>query len=150
MSQTTIEVRQENPEESENMAQYESPNGETVCASYISRNVAESLGEFATLTITDEAEAEASLQKTTTNYGVYETSNGAVTGLYVALDEFEDREAPDTIGLKFSESNEETFEEAQEEIAEDEEEEAEALLADSDESDEEEIEISDEELALTE
>lgn len=153
MSQTNIEVRQENPDETENMAQFESPDSEDVCASYISRNVADELGEYATLTISSNADVTATRQKTTTNYAVYETPGGAVTGLYVSREVLteDDDDAPESIGIEFSESDEESFEEAIEEIQEEAEEEAEGLLADSsdDEDDEEEVEISDEELELT-
>jgi len=154
MSQT-IEVRQQNLDATDSMAQFESPDSEDVCASYLSRNVADSLGEFATLTISDEAQVTAERQKETANYAVYETAGGAVTGLYIARELLvnDEDETPESIGLEFAESDEESFEEAQAEREEEAEEEAEGLLADSsDDSDdeaEEEVEISDEELDLT-
>ena len=153
MSQT-IEVRQQNLDATDSMAQFESPDSEDVCASYLSRNVADSLGEFATLTITDEAEVTAERQKETANYAVYETAGGAVTGLYIARELLADDEGetPESIGLEFAESDEETFEEAQAEREEEAADEAEGLLADSgddDSDDEEEVEITDEELELT-
>lgn len=151
MSQTTIEVRQQNLDATDSMAQFESPDSEDVCASYLSRNVADSLGEFATLIITDDAEAKAELQKETANYAVYETAGGAVTGLYISRDLFDGDESPESIGLEFDESDEEAFEEAQAEREEEAADEANALLASSDESDgdDEEVEITDEELDLT-
>lgn len=151
MSETTIQLREQNPEETDKMAQYESPNEEAVCASYIARAVADRLGEFAALTIDDDAEVEAELQKTTQRYAVYETPGGGVTGLYVNLDNFED-EAPETAGLQFSPSDEDSWEDAMEDVEEEAEEEAEALVAgESDDSDdEEEVEISDEEVGLVE
>lgn len=151
MSQT-IEVRQQNPEQTENMAQYESPNEEAICASYVSRAVADQLGEFAALTITDEADVTAALSKTTANYAVYETAGGSVTGLYVNRDQFDGEEPPEEIGLEFDQSTEEAFEDAREAIEDEAEEEAEGLLAssdDADESEDDEVEISDEELDLT-
>ena len=148
---TTIEVRQQNLDATDSMAQYESPNSDDVCASYISRKVASDLGEFASLNISDDASVEADLQKETTNYAVYETPNGLVTGLYISREVFGE-DSPDSIGLTLSESSEEAFEEAQAERNEEEEEaaeeEADALLggSESDDSDEEEVEIADEEL----
>lgn len=155
MSETTIELRQENPDETDNMAQFESPESERVCASYVGRSVADNLGEFATLSIRDDANVQAALDKTTANYAVYETPNGVVTGLYVSRDEFDGEEPPESIGLALSESDESAFEEAEESASEAEENEAEALLAgsddsESDDSDDEEVEISDEELDLVE
>lgn len=153
MSQT-IEVRQQNLDATDSMAQFESPDSEDVCASYLSRNVADSLGEFATLTISDEAQVTAERQKETANYAVYETAGGAVTGLYIARELLvnDEDETPESIGLEFDESDEETFEEAQAEREEEAADEANALLASSDESDgddEEEVGITDEELDLT-
>jgi len=155
MSQT-IEVRQQNLDATDSMAQFESPDSEDVCASYLSRNVADSLGEFASLTITDDAEVTAERQKETANYAVYETAGGAVTGLYIARELLADDEGetPESIGLEFADSDEETFEEAQAERDEEAADEAEGLLADSgddedDSDDEEEVEITDEELELT-
>ncbi len=152
MSQN-IEVRQQNLDATDSMAQFESPDSEDVCASYLSRNVADELGEFANLTISDEAEVTAERQKETANYAVYETAGGAVTGLYISHDVFDGDESPESIGLEFAESDEEAFEEAQAEREEEAEDEAEGLLADSDDTDdsddEEEVEISDEELDLT-
>lgn len=154
MSETTIEIRQQNPDETDNMAQFESPDSERVCASYVGRSVADDLGEFATLSITDDADVQAQLDNTTANYAVYETPQGLVTGLYVSRDEFDGEEPPESIGLALSQSDESAFEEAAESASEAEEDEAEGLLAsgsdsdESDESDDEEVEISDEELDL--
>jgi hypothetical protein len=152
---TTIEVRQQNLDATDSMAQYESPDSEDVCASYVSRDISEQLGEFATLSIRDDASVEAHLQKETTNYAVYETAGGHVTGLYISRDLFGD-ESPESIGLSFAPSDEESFNEAQEEREEESEEEIEGLLSDSDDSDDDpdgstEIvadEITDDELGL--
>jgi hypothetical protein len=165
MSQTTIQLRQTNPDETENKAQYESPNGDAVCASYVARAVAEKLGEYAALTISEDAEVQA--ERTgisgsgSGNYAIFETPGDAVTGLYVSHDAWsevtgEDVEtdeegnvtnAPESLGLSFEPSSEDQFEESESV----DEEEAEALVAggsdDSDDSDEE-AEITDEELDL--
>ena len=150
MSQN-IQLRQQNLDETEKMAQFESPDGDAICASYIDRSVADQLGEFAQVTISDEANVNAELSKTTTNYGVYETGGGAVTGLYVSHDtlaevhggEANAENAPESIGLAFSPSTEDEWDEA-EEVDEDE---VEGLLAgtdDSDDSDEDETTADDE------
>jgi len=144
----TIPLRQQNLEATEKMAQFESPDGDAICASYVDRSVADQLGEFAEVTVSEEADVNANLSKTTANYAVYETPSGAVTGLYIShdtLEEMGEEEAPESVGLAFAPSTEEEWEEA-EEVDEDE---VDGLLAGSDESDEEEeVEISDEELDL--
>lgn len=155
MEDNTIQLRQSNPEQTDKMAQFESPDGDAICASYVSREVAGELGEFAELTVSDEAAVTAdrtgfSGSDDNGNYATYETPSGAVTGLYIARDEFPE-EAPESIGLSFAPSSEDDFEES----AGVDEDEVEGLLADSDESAEEdsekdEIEISDEELDLVE
>jgi hypothetical protein len=151
MSQT-IQLRQQNLDATEKMAQFESPDGDAICASYIDRSVADQLGEFAEVTISEDADVMAELDNETTNYAVYETPGGAVTGLYISRDTLaemaEDGDVPESIGLSFAPSSEDEWEEA-EEVDEDE---VSGLLADSEESDddEEEVEISDEELDLVE
>lgn len=150
MSQN-IQLRQQNPEEEDKMAQFESPDGDAICASYVARSVAEQLGEYAQVTVSDDAEVTASLNKTTTNYGVYETPGGAVTGLYVSHDaltsihggESDAENAPESIGLSFAPSSEDEWEEA-DTVDEDE---VDGLLADSDDSDEQEAEAEEEEEA---
>jgi len=145
----TIQLRQQNLDATEKMAQFESPDGDDICASYVDRSVADQLGEFAEVTITDDAEVSADLTNTTANYAVYETPSGAVTGLYISKDVF-DADAPESIGLSFAPSTEEEWGEA-EEVDENE---VEGLLSDSDESDEDEaediVEIEDEDLDLPE
>lgn len=151
MSQT-IQLRQENPDEEEKMAKLEEPDNRVY--GYLKRSVANQLGNFFEVTISEEADVTASEQKTTSNYGVYETPGGAVVGLGVnkdILESFTDEdETPDSIGLTFAASDEESYEEVVTELEEEAEDEEEALISgesDSDES-EEEIEISDEELDL--
>lgn len=135
---TTIEVRQQNPDETDSPAQYESPESEDVCASYFSRQVSEQLGEYASLTISDSASVEAQLDYDTKNYAIYETPSGVVEGLYISHDVFtEDTESPESIGLTLSESDEEAFDESMMDEQEAAEQEADALLGGSDDSDEE-------------
>jgi hypothetical protein len=170
-SGTTVELRQTNTEDTDSMAQFESPEGDAICASYIDRQVADQLGEYASLTISDEAEVAANLSNISGsgsgNYAVFETPGGAVTGLYISHDTWADAlgteverddddnvvNAPESLGLEFSPSDEDSFEAAT--SAPDEE--VEGLLAGGDGSDEqeaddsddeEEVEISDEELGL--
>lgn len=157
MTDNPIQLREQNPDETDKMAQFESPDGDAICASYIDRDVADQLGEYAEVTVAEagEEEVSANLSKTTTNYGVYETPGGHVTGLYVTRDVLDDmagdeEEAPESISLVFSPSDEDAFESAREAIQEEAENEAEGLIAgDSDDEEEEEaVEISDEELNL--
>lgn len=160
----TIQLHQTNLEATDSMAQFESPDGDAICASYVSRQVADELGEYAEVTVSDEADVTAELDGVsgsgTGNYAIYETAGGAVTGLYVsheALESLHDGEptpenAPDSIGLVFAASDEESWEAANEDD-EASEEEIEGLLGGDDSgesSDEEEVEISDEELSLVE
>lgn len=160
----TIQLRQENPEESENMAKLEEPDNEVY--GYLSRNAADQLGEHMELEISEEAEVEAQFDGVTGsggtgNYARFETPGGAVTGLGIHNDLWSDvlgteverdeddavTNAPESIGLSFAPSTEEDYEEAE---AADEEEVA-ALVGGSDddsEDEEEEVEISDEEIGL--
>lgn len=163
MTQTT-QIRQENPDETDSMASIEHPDNDVY--GYLSREVADQLGEYMELTLSEEAEVEASLDTVTGkgsgNYARYETPGGAVVGFGISLDVLEEvfdieverdengvvQNAPESVGMVFAPSTEDDYEEAQ---ATDEEE-AEALVAGvSDESDEEEeVEISDEEIGLVE
>lgn len=167
----TINLRRTREATDDRMAQYESPDVgdvQAVCTMYANAIIAEALGEFGALTISDDSENEATLSNISGNgegnYGVYETPKGAVTGLYVsheALSEVTGEEptpenAPETIGIGFSEATEDDFradEEAAEEEAENEAEalvvggETESVDSDEEESDEE-VEVSDEELGL--
>lgn len=146
MSQT-IQLRQSNPDEEEKMAKLEEPDNDVY--GYLSREVADQVGEFMEVDISEEAAVEATLDKETKNFGVYKTSGGAIVGFGVQKDILESvtdtEEPPESIGLAFSPSTEEDYEEA-ESVDEDE---IEGLLS-GDDSEEEEIEISDEELDLVE
>lgn len=167
MSETTIQLREQNTEETEKMAQYKSPDGDDVCVSYIDRDaVADSIGEFAEVRISDgesNIRLGAVSDSGTGNFAVFETPGGAVTGFYLAHNVWADvigeeverddddvvTNAPESLRFEFAPSTEEAWEETQAVP----EEEADSLLAsddseDEEESDEEEVEISDEELDL--
>jgi hypothetical protein len=134
----------------ENYEVYESADGDTIVGMYVSSGAADSIGEFGEVSVSDSAEVEATLDKTTTNYGVFSTSGGAISGMYVShellselFDEYDADESVDSIGLTISPSDEDSFEES----AGVDEAEEEALVADGD-SEEEEVDISDEEVGL--
>lgn len=160
----TIQTRQENPEESENMAKLSHPDNDVY--GYLDRAVADQLGEFLTLEVSEEADVMAQLDSVTGsgsgNYATFETPGGAVTGLGIHNDVWSDvlgteverdddgnvTNAPSAIGLTFTSSSEEEFEDAQSA----DEEEVEALIGgstdDSEEEEEEEVEIADEQIGL--
>lgn len=150
----------------ENYAVYESADGDTIVGMYVSQGAADAVGEFATLTISEDADVTATVDKQTTNYVVYSTEDGAVSGMYVSrdllqetfdLDEDEDGDTifPESIGLTLAESDEEAFEADDGPVADPEEE---AALVEGSvdtgesesesESEDEEVEISDEEVGL--
>jgi hypothetical protein len=132
-------------------------SGDTDVYGVISQAVAEQLGEFFEVTVTDSDDVvQAELTGETKNFGKFETPNGAAYGIGIRRDILEDvtgEELPESVGMQFSSSDEAAYEDALEAIDESEEEEAAALVADSDESEddeEEEVEITDEELDLVE
>lgn len=163
----TIQIRQKNPEESDNMAKLTDADGDVY--GYLSRQVSDELGEYMSMTVSEEADVTASLDGVTGNgsgnFATFETPGGAVVGLGISLDVLEGvlgftverdgddvvQNAPESVGLSFASSTEEDFEESEQA----DEEEVAALVggSDSDESEdesEEEVEISDEELKITE
>ena len=162
----TIEVRQENPEETENMAKLEEPDNDVY--GYLSRGAADQLGEYISLTLSEEADVEAQFDGVTGsgtgNYARFETPGGAVTGLGIHNDVWssvlgveverdddgEVTNAPESIGLSLRSSDEESYEEAQ---TADEDEVA-ALIGGGDDSEEEdeaeEVGVADEEIGLIE
>lgn len=167
MSQN-IELRQKNPDESENMAKLADADGDVY--GYLSRQVSDQLGEYMTMTVSAEADVTGTLDGVTGsgsgNFATFETPGGAVVGLGIALDLLESildfeverdeddivQNAPESIGLAFAASDEESFEQSEQA---DEEEVAALLGGGDDDSDEagaedeaEEVEISDEELDL--
>lgn len=158
----TVQLRQDG-EPSENTTQYESPDTggtQAVCAFYLANQVAEQFAEHIELEVSEEGDVEATFDKVTGknddgNYAVYSTAGGAITSLYLSHDlwssvtgEDPDPEnAPESVGVVIRASDEDAFEDAEGV----DEEEVEALVggeSDGDESDEEEVEISDEEVGL--
>ena len=145
----TIEVAQDNS--TENYEVYESADGDTIVGMYVESGIAETLGEFASVTISDADDADESAtadkNKDTSNYGVYELPP-AITGMYVSHDALESEEtddgfeAPDSIGLALAPSDEETFEASLPDLDD----QSDALIS-GDDSDEEESEPSAEEQA---
>jgi len=171
MSQT-IQIRQQNPEETENMAKLDS---ESDVYGYLSRHLADQLGEYIAVTLSDddgtEVPADGVTGKGSGNYVTFESAGGNIVGFGVHLDILEDvlgftverdddgnvTNAPESVNMAFSPSTEDDYEEA----ATADEDEAEALIAgDTDDSDDEEeatdeeeeaeelVDISDEELDL--
>ena len=146
----TIEVAQDNS--TENYEVYESADGDTIVGMYVESGIAETLGEFASVTISDADDADESAtadkNKDTSNYGVYELPP-AITGMYVSHDALESEEgddgfeAPDSIGLSLAPSDEETFEASLPDLDD----QSDALISGGDDSDEEESEPSAEEQA---
>lgn len=150
MDESTIQVTAES--DTENYTVYESADGDTIVGAYIADEIAETLGEFASITVGSAEDADENAttpkKKDTTNYGVFELPP-AVKGMYISHDVLEsdeteegDREAPENIGLSLSPSDEEAFENS----LPDAEEQADALV-EGDDSDEEESEPSTEEQA---
>lgn len=152
MTETTLNVRQENPEETDSMASLEEPDNDVY--GYLSRKVSGQLGEFMEVTISQEADVTATLDgvtgKGSGNYARYETPGGAIVGFGISLDVLADvfdisierddddivQNAPESVGLTFAQSTEEEYEDAQEA----DEEEVDGLLADAGSDDEVEVE----------
>lgn len=139
----------------ENYTVYESADGDTIVGMYVSNGAADDIGEYGSLTVSDEGGVTASINKTTANYATFETAGGAISGMYVShdllaelFDEYDSDEGVAEISLIIEPSTEDAFE-AEQGVDEAEEE---SLVAGSDdESDEEEVvEISDEEVGLVE
>lgn len=144
----TIQVTQDN--QTENYAVYESADEDTIVGMYVENGIAETLGEFAAVTIQDASDtsedATAEKKKDTSNYGVYELPP-AVTGMYVSHDALDSEEtedgfeAPESIGLALAPSDEETFEASLPDLDD----QTDALVeGDSDDSDEEDEPSADE------
>lgn len=117
--------------------------GDTDLYGVISRAVAEQLGEYFNVTVSDEAAVTASRTGETKNFGKFETPNRAAYGIGINRSVLEDvtgEELPDEVGLTFAPSTQEAYEAELEELDESAEEEAEALVAGTDDSDETEDE----------
>lgn len=148
MSQT-IQIRQQNPTEEEKMAKLES---ESDVYGYLSRTLANQLGEYIELELDEseghEVSADGVTGKGSGNYVTFESAGGNIVGFGVHLSILEDvldftverdeddnvQNAPESIAMQFHSSTEDAYEEAQEADAD----EASALIGDtSDDSDEE-------------
>lgn len=157
-----LNIHQTNTDETDSMAKIEEPDNQVY--GYIARDVADELGEYMTLTISEDEGAPVVLDAVTGkgsgNYAKFETPGGAIVGFGVHHDVWtevlgEDVErdddgnvtnAPEGLSFQFEESSEEEYEESQA-VPEDE---VNALLGGSDEDeDEEEVEVEDEVEALT-
>jgi len=135
----------------ENYAVYESADvggTQELTGMYVSLAAfGESPEEFIEVAIGEEGPVALVKNKDTTNYGVYESESGAISGSYFAHDvlgseETDDGEsAPEERGISISPATEEDFEEAQDEM----EEEAEALLGEMGDDDAVEVEETSEE-----
>lgn len=113
-------------------AQYASPDvgTQTICTSYLQPPEDREPEEFVAFVLGAD-EGATTLQRTgfsgsddDGNYAIYESENGAITGMYIHRNTF-DGEAPEEISLSMAEASEGDFEEA-ENAQEDE---AEALFA---------------------
>ena len=140
----------------ENYTVYESADGDTIVGMYVSNGAADDIGEYGTLTVSDEGGVTALLNKTTANYATFETAGGAISGMYVShhllselFDEYDSDEGVADIGLTIEPSDEESFEKEQG-VDEAEEESLVAGATDANEEEEEVVEISDEEVGLVE
>lgn len=111
---TTITMRHSNTT-SAGKHEYESPDnpsGQAICASYLHPAAfGESPSEFLDVTLfSEKPTATLSLDRTTKNYAIYETPNGAVTGMYVSHDSLSD-DAPESIPVRFEPTTEAAWEE---------------------------------------
>jgi len=138
----------------ENYTVYESADGDTIVGMYVSNGAADDIGEYGSLTVSDEGGVAVSLNKTTTNYATFETAGGAISGMYVShdlladlFDGYDSDEGVADIGLTIEPSDEESFEKEQG-VDEAEEESLVAGATDANEEAEEVVEISDEEVGL--
>jgi hypothetical protein len=124
---TTVPVqRTDNPDDDGRPA-YESA-GDTICASYLTFPSGRTPEDYLAFIIGGEnAPVTLELQRVTKNYAVYDSESGAVTGLYVNLEEF-DGEPPEETGFALAEADEEDFEQAVQEEEADAQEEVEALF----------------------
>lgn len=165
MSNETIEMRQVS--ESGDYTVYDGPTVAGVQALKglaVIDSAAEKLGDYMTVELSDEAEVTLVPEKFTGATGRYATEGGAIRHAYFhpsVLEPFgfeqtegEDGEQevtlPESIGITLSPSSEDAYEASVEEAQADAEDEAEGLVSGDSEadSDEETVEISDEEAGL--
>jgi hypothetical protein len=118
MEEETIITTQHSGTTDAGKHEYESPDnptGQDICTSYI---VDAAFGEQAPAYLdfclgAQDSTATLNRTRSTKNYGVYDSPNGAITGLYIshAIFDSED-EAPESIGIALRGSTAEAFEEA--------------------------------------
>lgn len=123
---TTIQLRQKNPEETDKMAKIDSPED---VYGYLSRNITDSTGEYLEVRLGGdgvEIPATGVTGNGSGNYVTFEEPGGNIVGFGVhlsILEELLDFEverdsdgnvlnAPESIAMKFAESSEEAYEEA--------------------------------------
>lgn len=170
MTETTIYARDGKADESDKEASIQTASdetGDTDMYGVMSRDVADQLGEYFTLTLTDDSD-DVQLEQVdeTKNFLKFETPGQQVYGVGIARDLLNDvfGEEASSVGVQFAPSDEEAYQAQVDEIEDAADEEAEALVvggdaddgSDSSESDDEaenlvEIsdgEISDDELGL--
>lgn len=163
----TVQLRQASDDNSGNTTEYESPDigTQAICAMYLANEIASQFDEFIEVELSESAVVNATLDnvsnKGSGNYAVFSTPGDSITSLYVSHDtwtEVFDEEvetdedgnvlnAPESIGVSIDTSDGESFESIG--ASEDE---ADALIAGSasDDSEEESVEVSDEEVGLVE
>jgi hypothetical protein len=109
---TTVPVQRTNSNDDDGRPSYASAGEETVCASYLTFPSGHTPEDYLAFNIgAENAPVTLELQRVTTNYAVYDSESGAVSGLYVNLDEF-DGEPPEETGFAIAEATEEDFEES--------------------------------------
>lgn len=160
MSETTT-VQAQRSKTTENYAVYDSPDGDEqqqLVGTYIADTAAEALGEFAAFEVSAEGGSlDLSQKKTTGNYGVYSDAADAVETTYISHEvlasiseqdaDNDEYEAPENITMTARPSDEDAFEQAlDEQTVSDEEQEAaaDALVADADDSDEDDEQTTEE------
>lgn len=169
MSQNDNAIEVAQSKTTTNYGVYDAPDGDekqAIVGMYISSGITDDLGEHVTVALdTDGDGVPATLDRTTSGYGVFSTEADAIESMYVSHQfltdlvegDYDSDDSIESVGVTLSPSDEESFEEALDAVTVDEDEteqEAEALLAgsgggDSEESgDEETVEIEDEELNL--
>lgn len=102
--------------------------------------------DFIEVRIDDDGPVTLNKQKDTTNFGVYESESGAISGMYVSHDilDSDEGEAPENRGISIAPATEDDFEDSQ--TDEELEDEAGSLLADAGDDDDA-VEVTSEEEA---
>jgi len=163
MSETTIHARDGKAGQSDSEASIQTASdetGDTDMYGVMARDVADQLGEYFTLTLTDDSD-DVQLEQVgeTKNFLKFETPGRQVYGVGISRDLLNDvfGEEPSSVGIQFAPSDESAYQDQIDEIEDAADEEAEALVvgAGSDSDDEgteseadDLVEISDDELDL--